>query len=451
MASLLLLAGLVVLVGMRRPSSKEVLLPNGNLFSVAKVTYGKQHEFAVHPSVLHRFKRFIPIRFHRALKLDASVTHNTPTNTLVAWLAEKVPNGVWISPTYGTCVLRDEHGCEFFYGGKMSSGAGGQMVGILALEAYPRRPPDFQMQFHRASGAGSSPDAFTIQNPAPARNTPAWIPHALPITQKDGNLTARLTQFSLSPAGPGRLFHPTFEILLDGQPTHAWDDWVVTGEDATGNSTSYYANLCRQEPAWKLKVQFFRSPTGRFATNEIWMLPGIRVPAPGFFTRLAASNQLNGALLEALALAGAGSVNYSNGIPVSSSPGSGGVSVSSSTDMSGTRTMSVSQPNPSIAFKASGLDSQHRLAIRLVDNLGREFIADAGESGGVMCGSAKSSCPLMRKQWAFFSSSTRAVRSSFWSNPRRAEIIPRTIPCRVPSWTWRAAFFPSASSFAASG
>lgn len=75
--------------------------------------------------------------------------------------------------------------------------------------------------------------------------------------------------------------------------------------------------LYTNESAWKLKAPFARRQEAPFASNEVWFVPHLEIPAPGTARTLQFSNSRQGVLMRLCAISGPESrVTYSNGVLV---------------------------------------------------------------------------------------------------------------------------------------
>jgi len=149
--------------------------------------------------------------------------------------------------------------------------------------------------------------------------------------------------------------------------------------------------LCPREKAWKLAVRFFGSEKSASASNSVWTLHGLNVPASGEFTNLNAMKEVEGVTLTAASLAGAGKVTYSNNVPVQASPladtnQNNSYTSSFSGSMNG---YNLTANVPHIAMMIGKMSDDQRLTVRATDDRGREFYAHEWSWGSYQRHSAK--------------------------------------------------------------
>src|SRR5207245_8150938 len=119
---------------------------------------------------------------------------------------------------------------------------------------------------------------------------------------------------------PPPLVAPKFMVRKNGKSTQDWEPVQTELLDSTGNNPSRWPFkspfLCPFEPAWKLRVQFCGSETTPLASNDCWATARLVLPAPGSFSAVSVTQQLQNVTLRLIGLAGPGHTTYSNGVPV---------------------------------------------------------------------------------------------------------------------------------------
>lgn len=188
---------------------------------------------------------------------------DTPVPELVVWVRHRTAAKAWAAPHFD---LKDEHGCRFSGVSQwLRSYSSEEQLAATRFEVFPRHGGLVQL-ISRVPGQQSvNPLALTVRTPD-AGAQPEWQPEAIPQTQTRGDLAFRFLGWGSGRALPiGR-----FEVLRAGQPDRGWEPVTVTVSDATGNSLTtvreresqpdptrlVFPGLCRQEPAWKLRVEF---------------------------------------------------------------------------------------------------------------------------------------------------------------------------------------------------
>ncbi len=298
----------------------------------------------------------------------------------------------------------------------------GYQVSWFAFQAFPRQQKRFRLRLYdrqqRLVGK------LMVSNPAP-RRPEAWRVELLPATRRDGHLAFTLNDLSIRTNAnatgedsielqPPPLIAPAFEIREEENPTKAWEPVQTDLLDCSGNRASRWffksPYLCPFESAWKLRVKFCGNETSRFASNTCWTLDALSLPAPGSFTALSATHQLQGVSVCFIALAGTGHVTYSNNVPVraetldglekddysetSMGTGSGGAWVTVNT---------VQTPTPHVALSVSGLRDDERISVHATDDKGRRFYAKVWEWDFPSNGYRKSESPYLRRPYTTLS------------------------------------------------
>ena len=150
------------------------------------------------------------------------------------------------------------------------------------------------------------------------RAYPTWTPAALPVTEKDRNLSYTLSELI---AGLPSQQIPRQAAMREAAWTRAsfraadrrgrtapWEPVGVVISDATGNVWTPRTSFTQRksggaqlyfigvpwagESAWKLQVEFAR--TGGFSGAELWTVQGLRVPVIGGHTSVPTSATVNG-------------------------------------------------------------------------------------------------------------------------------------------------------------
>jgi sugar lactone lactonase YvrE len=471
------LAGLLLTATAQKPLNLDRRMADGTILRLEAVTYGRQHHFETGRFRLGWLRNLFP-----PLGGLIGPAYNTSTgqDALVFWISRRDVAGRslncdWWSHT----VAIDEHGCRFTDNdserrvySESFSGSGGPplpaappgsrfIVASGRLDAFPRRAKSFRLRFHDLKG---NPVAeFTVPNPIP-RSYPAWKPEPLPITRRDGSLAFILS--GLTTRWGGMIVNnrederpelvPIFQITRNGKPTREWHANERQLIDATGNGTTPWSqscNLCPYEPAWKLRVKFYRTAPPRLAPGEVWTVRGLPVPMDGTALRLSGGTTLQGVTLQLLGIAGAGTIQYTDGVPKGikkPAPGryQGGYSIGGSSGGFGQpSTTTVEMGQPHVAVRVQGLKTDQLLTLLVTDDRGRRTTTEGGGRSG-----DDHFCPLDVPPAA------TTVSLTFWVHgPRYAEFFvksPRLCYARPPleghkDTVWSVAFSPDGKTLAA--
>lgn len=266
---------------------------------------------------------------------------NPDEAALVAWFTRKDPedNRCLNVENFSHLEILDDHGC------RMSNSAGEIHTGnevplpfvagerpplfsedssvILVageLRVFPRRQPSFTLKFIDRHGELMA--SFTnVPNPAFVRTPSKWRPEMLPSTHRDGDLAVTLKQVVLEldrwSANGVELrtakVKPEFELSQNGQPTMEWEIGESLLADPGGNRVKLPADqetmpipmLCLREPAWRLRMEFFRKPQSQFLAQDAWSLGGMTIPLSGAEVSFAnQTNRLHNLNLKLLAIGG---------------------------------------------------------------------------------------------------------------------------------------------------
>lgn len=396
----MLALGITAIFLLRSTANLEVILSDGNTFALERLRY--------EPLSGRRTPR--GIEFLRTVISGLTGQPNfrryAEPGSMVLWfsLREK-ESGKLIKPDFVRVVALDEHGCEFhasdfqLHGPSWSLGGypagspptGGPWKYILVsglLRSFPTRQEEFPL--HVYDGKGDRIAEYRIPNPAPKRSV-VWTAQSLPATNvAAGGIAVVLESVTNSWSITDRhgamwertLVVPTAKALQNGEVTPHWKLQSTYLSDATGQSVNAEAaSLCVREAAWKVELEFERKPSANFGTNESWTLTGQTIPAPGKVVSVGKSNLMEGVTFELLAIAGAASVTYSNGVPLSagvSSLGSGGSSVSTSSGLVGGKPsvqVKVDSGKPHVVLLVHNWKDEMRLSLRARDDTGKETLA----------------------------------------------------------------------------
>jgi hypothetical protein len=296
----------------RRPL-QSIQLKDGRVVELLAVTEGPAHSLPQNRlrQIIHGLS---PVSLKRAFGPYFSATFGFNSGGLGLWLMCYDPTTDAYVTGITKVIALDEHGCEFESGSNGQTSDGFHSATICNLSTYPRRLKEFKV---RLIDSGAAPRAvvgeLTVQNPAFANTFPTWTPENFPVTKTNGPAAVRMNAFD---AVNGQ----TVQILgFNGRhhDTHF--------EDSTGNSGTF---LCTNEPAWRYCTTVFRMAAGPFATNEVWKVGDITVPAAGKIASLKGTRELSGRSITVKHLAGPGSYSFSNDVCIAVNSWKPGMSAS---------------------------------------------------------------------------------------------------------------------------
>ena len=298
-----------------------------------------------------------------------NATVHTNEDALHLWITQRdVTNGFGLVQA-SVAELVDAHGCVYrptqnggvTFPTGMSMRGGGPMrsqVTWFTFEAFPRHESKMRLRLYKSSWGGQGPPSellaeFVIRNPVPKPADPAkWATEPLPIERKYGDVSFILKGVGFKTNwiegrtdSPGRYYSanpvemvPKFEVIERGKllpereasdlpypneagpafgdQTPEWEALDMDLRDSSGNiAPKQWGNnmslfLSPREPAWKLAVKFFGSEQESSASNAVWVIRGVKVPGPAEYTALGEEQELEGASVRPVALAGPGAATY---------------------------------------------------------------------------------------------------------------------------------------------
>lgn len=429
-AVILLLVAAVVWLGLHHIHGRERVLAGGSVLRLARVNFGKEQPYHITNSredFEEWAKKWLPKSWSQKWFIPRLVT---PMGSRTSWSMVSVSHtnmdALWMyltrrtpgSTNYQTvdiysAELLDSHGCRFvatrmggFDDGRLAQNSVGARRGRqgtvewLAFEAFPRHEKDFRLQLY--DERHNLLTEFTVENPARTPIQPTdWPIQPLPISKTANGVTFVLADVVIKPdVATAKL---TFNYLENGAPSTAWKALDAELWDSSGNfapkiwpDAAATRLVSLDEPAWKLRVKFYGVGNTAAASNFVWTIAKVKVPAAGEYVELDEKRRVGlGQVLgqvDLLALAGPGKVIYSNGVPIKATselPERDGLypvtAESSSTSFnSGGRSWAtgasytlrtVRLRTPHIAMYAMGLTNDERLTICATDDQGRSFYA----------------------------------------------------------------------------
>ncbi|EEF57676.1 hypothetical protein Cflav_PD0711 [Pedosphaera parvula Ellin514] len=411
-ALVVLLGGFFLFLFARGHQNFERKLADGTVLKLEKISYGKSDSFKP-GGLIQQLKAILPKKFANMIFKSSPYSgssrwwsgdlNDTNKNALYFWFTKRDGSFAgYADVQLGFAQILDEHGCIFVAatGGGESDGtiiSNGYPAGFFAFQAFPRHEKTFRLRVYDRRQKFLA--EFMVPNPVPIPiETQKWAAEPLPTTREASGVAFTLTGIHSTPAdsfgnslsldlGGMPEVKTTFEISEGGKPTKAWQLLDANWSDASGNIASKWepktAFLCSKESAWKMQAKFFGSEESGYASNATWVVKGLKVPAPGEFVALVSTQQLQGVAVEAIALTGAGSVAYSNNVPIKASPPTGTKGYySRSSSGGGFYTIyNIQSPSLHVAVRVSNLSAGQRLSVRATDDQGRKFYADEQQWG----------------------------------------------------------------------
>ncbi|MBI3416141.1 MAG: AAA-like domain-containing protein [Verrucomicrobia bacterium] len=282
----------------------------------------------------------LPFRDEAGPKAEFRFPNPNPDPTdpisLVAWFTQKAPEADrYLSlSNFSHLEILDDHGCRMInWAGELPPGSesarptGPQVftedasviLGAGELKVFPRGQKEFTLKF--IDRRGELMASFT-NVPNPAYERPRNLrPEMLPATHRDGDLAVTLKRVTLeldkwTTAGVElrtAKVKPEFELSQQGQPTTEWEPAENQLLDRVGNRVKIPVDqdkmpipmLCLREPAWRLRMEFFRKPESKFPAEDSWNLGGLNIPPAGREVSFVnQTNQLHNLTFKLLAVGG---------------------------------------------------------------------------------------------------------------------------------------------------
>jgi hypothetical protein len=293
----------VFVAGRNRPQLPQITLTDGRTVQLVAVTVGPTHSLRS-PALRDFFFHFMP----PGLKKQMGPTYNSSFgfqyNGIALWLMCYDPAlEQYVPGVIDKIVVIDSHGCELESTGSGATSDGIHHASVINLSNFPRDLDRITCQLFAANSSNAL-GQITITNPVKTASV-QWSPNPLPVAVTNGDIAVRLDRL------PRKNFTAEYAVFKNGRPTKEWSLQQSHFEDAFGNAGP---NLCRKQSAWKFKTRFSRNETASFASNEVWRLPSVQLPAPGACVTLNLSNTIGSNEVIVRHLIGPGSYSFSNGV-----------------------------------------------------------------------------------------------------------------------------------------
>ncbi len=280
-------------------------------------------------------------------------------------------NGYQAESDDGFSFNREGGYCSF------GGGVGGKVIYGLILRAHPRRQPDFALCFtdSRETNIGR------LRVPNPIHDSfPEWHAEPLPASKTNGPVVLTLESFSLAGHQPWRRVQAEWKLsTLDPAWAHA-EAGYVSVSDATGNEGSC---LSPQEPVWKLSTLVHRQRDEDFRSDERFALTNLALPGLGEVSDLEYTGICAGVTIRIRALAGAGTLYFTNNVRGAMVAPALGSSGHGSSHDGLTRVESWGSERPFLLIETQGGSRDDALRVRLTDPSDREIkLHDRGNEYG---------------------------------------------------------------------
>lgn len=316
----------IVWFATRPLSPTTVTLPDGRKLSLQAVTFGVQHRVVASPLFWQQvLGRWLPAAWAKRLGIQV-LSHQSGRPALMVWISRRdIPAS---PPPINEASVVDDQGHEISPVYRKVEAFPGRHQAVIGWEFvnFPRRAREVRVRLYTGDNDGRARQAaeFVVRNPA-RRRYPVWQPSPPPHKQTRGELEfALLELYSPGPAGAKTnrnfVFEPLntalFRVSKAGRVTADWRVHTLELADATGNDLLMQPAACSSvgeyvvadfrsvfwpsEPAWKLTAEFFR--VADFHTNELILVPGLKVPAPGARVFMNAEYQVQGVALRVIQL-----------------------------------------------------------------------------------------------------------------------------------------------------
>ncbi len=300
---------LAVLIGLawllwpaNQPTAVE--LANGRTVTLLQISYARDH----YPpgNAWMRFAQMFPEFITKPLGLRGRGGISRTNKTLVAWLLWNKPNA---RVRY---MAEDARGNTVEAHGWRSSKTlpDGRVLEGVEIPVFPKRSSRFVLVAEPEQDSRTGNRArFEVRNPA-RDSYPVWPAYPYPITTTNGNMEFTLKRLVLpSPNSASSDYtEAAFLVIEDGEITTNWFVEKIYMTDATGNSAENnnwmtsnegdetiirYKWPLFPEETWRLRVEFSRRASASFATNELWTITEIPIPATnGVETQMMQSHQV---------------------------------------------------------------------------------------------------------------------------------------------------------------
>jgi hypothetical protein len=380
--ALLFTAVVLLLVSLqlaRTPEVSAVVLPDGTVLRVEKVSFGTEHELDLDRRPFEKIRKWLQRIFPRlAAPAGSTLKQTTELPALVMWISRSVPgSNTLVMPDYEMPHLVDSHGCTLGRAGTMYMGTTPGPVGMISLTGFPRNEKELQLILTTRFPTSNVVSRFRFRNPGFAERAIPMNPlvEELPITRSNQHFVLKIHEIGKRPGSQPASLLVRDEIFVNGQPSLAWRRQKALVKDRWGN-VGEYSTLCFQEPWWLLKATYHRTPHAD--SDEIISIPIKEPPPPGEAKPLNVKKQFGPAELSLIALAGNGMLSISNNTLAGSERASGSGFSFSSSESGGV----VRGAEPMLALAVQNLAPEQKIIAWTEDEEGKKHeMSERGRMG----------------------------------------------------------------------
>lgn len=314
----------------KKHEEKTWKLPDSSVLSLAKVTYGTNHQVRYGTRWQDFLHPVLPAKLQA--KFGAKLaTHTSSSNSIVLWLWQRQtpPPGAGVFPglflaTPFQIATMDSNGLESDLLSSSNSryrASAYSMISGWELKDYPRRSKTIGIKIYCSDAEGKlwPIGEFQIENKFQVK-TGGWLAEALPATRATNGLELTLVKLEtgitkkesgMGPAGgwAKSFSRAVFRMSDNGKQTDGWSVTCIKANAASGevrpeggNSSRWIRDeqhyafegpLWLEEPAWKLAVEISR--TRDFPVGELWTIKGVPIPETGKVAEINATTNIYGA------------------------------------------------------------------------------------------------------------------------------------------------------------
>ena len=310
-------------------------LPNGSTLLLEKVevvSTSYQYRYSELPKPLRIFGSILPDFVRRRYGSGSGsigVGSDGNTNLIAVTILRGSQRQRDLTP--GRLRVIDNEGNTFdACWGASTLGMQDATVNVWQIRAFPRRSQKLWLEFLAMDTTGNwvGIGKFEVPNPLFAR-APQWTPESLPITRRDGDLSATLAEFvsgepmtrrsGRDPLTAPRKTRVRLTFAENGVSSENWRVQKLTISDPTGNDWFPYLDFVKKDFNWaangaveflgalwpgeqacKLRTELVR--IAGHSPEEIWEA-SVPLPAPGTVANLTNRWEREGIAIKLVALA----------------------------------------------------------------------------------------------------------------------------------------------------
>jgi len=309
---------------------ETVVLPNGRTLTLEKIAYGKVLEGG---NPLHnRLAKLLPKWMKDKMGLKNPVKLHDGDPAVGVWLTFHGPAKEWPNNSKIAIGLDSDEGGRLESHIRRTELSPNETQIAVAFPIFPRRGGKLKVTLYQSKSGWKAPKAAEFVFDSPVNETfPVWKAEPFPVVRRTNNLEIELTRLAFG-LGNELKFRAAkedertksgalFKIREDGEPTKRWIPDGVRMSDATGNERSqsswggqwqkdlyhfqWSPALWRDTGGMRFKFEMTRNPKAGFATNELLVIKGVRVPTGTNVTQLNIETNRLGHTIRIVALLGA--------------------------------------------------------------------------------------------------------------------------------------------------